>query len=52
MDKEYTITFSKSTKGYHVYANEEAGLSLYFPKKDFPDKDNPPKTLTITVKEA
>ena len=49
MDQEYEVTFSKSTKGYHVYANEDAGLSLYFPKGDF-DKGNPPETLVITVK--
>jgi hypothetical protein len=50
MDQEYEVTFSKSTKGYNVYTNEEAGLNLYFPKKDFDDKGNPPEILEVTVK--
>jgi hypothetical protein len=52
MDQEYEVTFSKSTKGYHIYANEDAGLNLYFPKGDFEDKANPPGKLIVTVKEA
>jgi hypothetical protein len=52
MDQEYEVSFSKATKGYLVYANEDKGLNLYFPKGDFQNPSDPPKKLIVTVKEA
>jgi hypothetical protein len=43
------LTLSKSTKGTHVYGNEEKGLSFYFPKELFTDKNNPPQEVLISV---
>jgi hypothetical protein len=49
---EVQLTLKKSTKGTHVYANEEHGLSLYFPKtlSVFQGKEDGPATLTLTLK--
>lgn len=49
---EVELTLKKSTKGTHVYANEEHGLSLYFPKSlvVFQGKEDGPATLTMTLK--
>jgi hypothetical protein len=45
-EKDYTIkvplTLRKSTKGTHVFANEELGFSgIYVPKSLFPDGVTP-----------
>ena len=49
---EVQLTLRKSTKGTHVYANEDHGLSLYFPKAlaVFQGKEEGPQTLTLTLK--
>ena len=49
---EVQLTLKKSTKGTHVYANEDHGLSLYFPKAlaVFQGKEEGPQTLTLTLK--
>ena len=49
---EVILALKKTTKGTFVYANEQQGLSLYFPKTlaVFQGLDDGPATLTMTLK--
>ena len=47
-----TLKLGKSTKGTHVYENQEHKLSLYFPKDMFPDPEKPPVQMTITLDDG
>ena len=45
------MTLKKSTKGTHVYANEEAGFSgVYIPKELLPGEA--PKTILLTLSQV
>lgn len=50
-DTSVSLTYIKSTKGTHVYANADAGLSLYFPKElpIFAGSGEPPKVIKLTL---
>jgi hypothetical protein len=48
MKIEMTLTLKKSTKGTHVYANEDAYITqVYIRKEGLPTP--PPQTVKITV---
>lgn len=51
--KDITIKLSyvKSTKGTHVFANQESAIPQLYIKKDA-FGEVVPKTITLTVKEA
>jgi hypothetical protein len=44
-----TLTKTKETKGTHVFANEEAGLSIYVPKNLI--KGGVPRSIVLTLSE-
>lgn len=45
------MTLKKSTKGTHVYANEDKGLSgVYIPKELLPE--DTPQTILLTLSEV
>jgi hypothetical protein len=45
-----SLKLGKSTKGTHVYENDgEPKLSLYFPRGVFPNPDQPPVTVKVTL---
>ena len=45
------MTLKKSTKGTHVYANEDKGFSVvYIPKELIPD--TAPTTIMLTLSEV
>ena len=45
-----TLTLSESTKGTHVYANSDEGMSVYVPKDKI--KGNAPAAILVTFEEA
>jgi hypothetical protein len=48
-----SLTLSKSTKGTHVLANDEAGLSIYVPKLYFMQSGCKPEgKFQITITEV
>lgn len=51
---ELTLTLSKTTKGTHVYANEDKGITgIYLPKLLFgAAAANPPAKIKITINPA
>lgn len=49
MKKTILMTFKKSTKGTHVYENEDYNLSFYLPKLMLDEPGNPPKTINLTI---
>jgi len=49
-ETKIVMTLKKSTKGTHVYANEDKGVSgVYIPKEFLPDEA--PKTILLTLSE-
>jgi hypothetical protein len=44
------LTKSKETKGTHVYANADEGLSIYIPKEKI--KGSVPMKVTMTIEAA
>ena len=44
-----TLTKAKETKGTHVFANEEAGLSIYVPKNLI--RGAVPRSIILTLSE-
>lgn len=44
-----TLIKTKETKGTHVFANEEAGLSIYVPKNLI--KGGVPRSIVLTLSE-
>lgn len=50
MQKQVELTFTKSTKGTHVYSTDKtdaAVQSLYIKRDSLPSK--PPATITLTI---
>ena len=50
-----TMTLKRSTKGTHVYGNEDDDApipSLYIKRSAFKDPDSPPKKIEITITEV
>lgn len=45
-----TLTKTKETKGTHVFANDEAGLSIYVPKNLI--KGGVPRSIVLTLTEG
>jgi hypothetical protein len=52
MKTSVELNLNKSTKGTHVFSNEEHGLNLYFPKALFPKPEEPPTKLKMTLEAA
>ena len=49
-----TLTLSRETKGTHVFKNDKDDApipSLYIAKSAFSDPSNPPKEITVEIKE-
>jgi hypothetical protein len=49
-----TLTFTRSTKGTHVFSDDSDGApipTLYIRKTAFPT-DTPPKVIVVTIDEA
>lgn len=51
MKNTITLTLKKSTKGTHVYENNDIGMTgVYIPKPIFGDlAENPPKEIKVTL---
>lgn len=48
--EDVTLKLTKSTKGTHVFGNEELGLSFYFPKELFTNpKGDAPLQIILHV---
>lgn len=45
---EITLAYIKSTKGTHVYKNDDSAVPQLYIRKDAFDGE-PPKTVTITI---
>jgi hypothetical protein len=52
MKKIVTLTFDKSTKGTHVYKNDDFNISFYLPKLMLDDPAKPPQTIKLTIESA
>ena len=50
MDRTIELKYKKSTKGTHVYENEDFGVSFYLPKLLLTNPSSTPQTLTMTLK--
>ena len=51
MKKLIPMNFKKSTKGTHVYENEDFAVSLYLPKPLLDDPATPPKVIKLTIED-
>lgn len=49
MKKTIQLTFKKSTKGTHVYENEDYNLSFYMPKLLLENPAKVPQTISLTI---
>jgi hypothetical protein len=47
--KTIQLKYKKSTKGTHVYENEDFALSIYLPRALFDNPAAPPQILTFTI---
>lgn len=45
-----TLTLGKSTKGTHVYANKDEGMSIYIPKEKITGEA--PDKIVVAFEEA
>ena len=52
MKKTIELKFEKSTKGTHVYKNEDYNISFYLPKLMLDDPSKPPASIRLTVEAA
>ena len=49
MNRTIVLTYKKSTKGTHVYENQDYGISFYLPRLLLDNPTSTPETITMTL---